>query len=372
MFMKSLLPGLSALAFFIIVGLCIAISGCIGGHYFPKMDILVSKYNSDGQDTWSTTIDSGKDDYATAIIETSDGGYAIAGWLSEKHGYPNNPRIIRLDTVGRIVWDRTLEASEVYSLAIAEAPDGGFVVAQNINNFDSGKISRIDADGRLVWNRTFDSAFKTIILTRDGRFALAGTRTFVIDGNGTLTLDLPDISTSILQASDGGFFVERSGVPESYGTLSRLDANGTWIWTRTVGSHEMGKITSLHETQEGTVEVIYTYPDRTKDKDLVMFMESEQITFGKNGTIISSMPLVAVDPVSRTSNEGYVFAAYPFPGSTAFTSFPHADSNLHLVRLTSQGALVWQRSLDLPQWVAPQSIIQTRDGGFVTLVVTGL
>ena len=107
MFMKSLLPGLSAPAFFIIIGLCIAISGCTGGHYFPKMDILASKYNSDGQDTWSTTIDSGKDDYATAIIETSDGGYAIAGWLSEKHGYPNNPRIIRLDTVGRIVWDRT-------------------------------------------------------------------------------------------------------------------------------------------------------------------------------------------------------------------------------------------------------------------------
>jgi len=368
--MKSVLPGSLLIAMFII-SLCIAISGCIGGHYFPKMDILVSKFDSSGQNLWSTTIDSGKDDYATAITETSDGGYAIAGWIAEKHGYPNNPRVIRLDSTGRILWDRTLDPSEVYSVAIAEAPDGGFVVAQNINNFDSGKISRIDADGQPVWNRTFGSAFKTIIPTRDGRFALAGTRTFVIDGNGTLTWDLPDSSTSILQAADGGFFAERSGVPYSYGELFRLDANGTWVWTRQVGSHETGKITFLHETPEGTIEIVYTRPDRTRDKDLIQYMESEQVSLAKNGTVLGVIPLVAVDPLVRTSDGGYVFEAYPFPGSAAFTSFPQAYSDLHLVRISPQGSVIWDRSLDLPQWKAPQSILGTRDGGFVTLVVLG-
>ena len=369
--MRSSSPGSVPQFALILVVVLIATAGCIGGDRYPSTDILVSKFDSSGQDTWSTTIDSGKEDYATAIIETSDGGYAIAGWISEKHGYPNNPRVIRLDPTGGILWDRTLDSSEVYSVAIAEAPDGGFVVAQNINNFDSGKVSRIDADGRPVWNRTVDSAFKTIIPTRDGRFALAGTRTFVIDGNGTLTLDLPASSTSILQAFDGGFFVERSGVPESYGILFRLDANGTSVWTQPVGSHAMGKITSLHETPEGSIEVVYTYQDPAKNKDIVMFMESEQVTFGKDGTVSNTMPLVAVDPVTRASDGGYLFESYPFPDSAAFTTLPHANSNLHLVRLSPQGAIVWDRSLDLPQWVAPQSIIQTGDGGFVTLVVLG-
>jgi hypothetical protein len=371
MFMKSPIPGSLAIVMLILIGLCLAITGCIGGHSFPKMDILMSKYDSSGQNIWSSKIDSGKDDYATAIIETSDGGYALAGWISKKHGYLNNPRVIRLDTTGKIIWDRTLDSSEVYSIAIAEAPDEGFVVAQNINNFDAGKVSRIDAEGRPVWNRTVNSAFKTITPTRDGGFALAGTRTLLIDGNGTLTWDLPDSSTSILQASDGGFFVERSGVPESYGTLFRLDANGTSVWTQPVDSHAMGKITSMHENSQGEIEVVYTYPDPAKNKDIVMFMESEQITFGKNGTITNTMPLVAVDPVIRTSDGGYLFEAYPFPGSAAFTTLPHTNSNLHLVRLSPQGAIDWDRSLDLPQWVAPQSILQTRDGGFVTLVVTG-
>jgi hypothetical protein len=133
----------------------------------------------------------------------------------------------------------------------------------------------------------------------------------------------------------------------------------------------MGKITSLHETPEGTIEVVYTYQDRTKDKDLVMFMESEQVTFGKNGTASETISLVAVDPLTRTSDGGYAFQAYPFPGSAAFTSLPYANNNLHIVGLSPEGAINWDRSLDLGQWVAPQSILQTRNGGYVTLVVLG-
>jgi hypothetical protein len=368
--MRSSSPGSLPLFALILVAMVTATAGCIGDHSFPKMDILVSKYDSSGQDSWNTTIDSGKDDYATAIIETSDGGYVIGGWISENHGYPNNPRVIRLDSKGRIMWDRSQDSSEVYSVAIAEAPDGGYVVAHNINNFDSGKISRIDADGRPVWNRTIDSAFKTITPTRDGRFVLAGTRTFLIDGNGTTVWDRPFSSTSVLPAADGGFFAERSGVPSSQGELFRLDANGTLLWTRPVGSHEMGKITSLRETPEGSIEVVFTYADPTKNKDVVLFMESEQVTLGKNGTATNSIPLVAVDPLTRTSDGGYLFEAYPFPDSAAFTTLPHANSNLHLVRLSSVGSIVWDKSLDMPPWVAPQSILQTRDGGLVTLVVT--
>jgi hypothetical protein len=371
MFMKSPIPGSLPIAMFIMIGLCIAITGCIGGNSFPKMDILVSRYDSSGQNIWSTTIDSGKDDYANAIIETSGGGYAIAGWISEKHGYPNNPRVIRLDTTGRKVWDRTLDSSEVYSVAIAEAPDGGFVVAQNINNFDSGRISRIDADGRPVWNRTIDSAFKTITPTRDGGFALAGTRTFLIDGNGTTVWDLPIPSTSILQSADGDFFVDQSGEPYPNGSVFRIDAHGTVVWTRPVGSHTMGKITSMHENSQGEIEVVYTFGDPKKDKDLIRFMESELVTLAKKGNMTGIRSVVAVDPLCRTRDGGFSFLAYPFPDSTAFTTLTNPDSFLHMVRLSPQGAVVWDKSLDLRQWIAPQEILETRDGGFVTLVVPG-
>jgi hypothetical protein len=364
--MKSPIPGSLAIAMFISIGLCIAATGCIGGEHYAVNDILISKFDSGGNSVWSTKIDSGKQDYATAVIETSDGGYALAGLIAEGPRAPAHPRIVRLNESGGIVWDRTLDSTEDEAIAIAEAPDGGFVAVLN-----SGKLCKVNTHGDPVWNRTFSYDINSIIPIRNGGYALAGSHTLGLEGNGTPVWDLPYSSTSLLHAADGGFFAERSGVPFNYGELFRLDANGTWVWTRTVGSHENGKITSLHETTEGAVEVVYTYPDRTKDKDLIQYMESEQITFGKNGTATVTMPLVAVDPVTRTSDGGYLFEAYPFPGSAAFTSLPQAYSNLHLVRLSPKGVIVWDRSLDLGQWKAPQSILQTRDGGYVTLVVLG-
>jgi hypothetical protein len=332
---------------------------------------MVSKYDSSGQNIWSSKIDSGKQDFATAVIETSDSGYAVAGSIADAPRAPPHPRVIRLNQTGGIVWDRTLDSSEIYSLTIAEAPDGGFVVAQNINNFDSGKISRIDAEGHPVWNRTIDSAFKTITPTRSGGFALAGTRTLLIDGNGTTVWDLTHSSSSLIQAADGGFFAEYSGIPTTYGSVFRLDANGTMAWNKLIGSHQIGEITSMHENSQGEVEVVYTYPDQTRNKDLVMFMESEQVTLGKDGNTSGTRSFVAVDPLCRTTDGGYAFLAFPFPDSAAYTTLANPDSTLHMVRLSPQGAVIWDRSLDLRQWIAPQEILETRDGGFVTLVVRG-
>ncbi len=364
--MKSPEPGYPAIAVFIILGVCVAATGCIGGERFAVTDILVSKFDSTGQNAWSTTIDSGKQDYANAVIETSDNGYAVAGWIADDPRAPVYPRVIRLDRSGKILWDRTLASTSDEAIAIAEAHDGGFVVA-----LKSGMVIKVDPDGASVWNRTFDYCIHSMIPTREGGYALAGDHTFGIDANGTLIWDQPFTSISILQASDGGFFAEESGVPFTYGIVFRLDARGTRLWSEPVNSHEMGVITSLHETPEGAVEVVYTYPVRTRDKDLIQYMESEQITFGTNGTVTGVIPLVAVDPLTRTPDGGYVFLAYPFPGSAAFTSFPQSSWDIHFVRLSQDRSIVWDEPLSLGRWKAPQSVVPTKDGGFVTLVVLG-
>ena len=366
--MKFPVPGSLTIVMLILIVVFITNAGCSEG--FASYDILISKFDTGGQNVWNTKIGSEKQDFATAIIETSDNGYALAGWISDKHGDPVYPRVIRLNKTGGMLWDRTLDSTEGEAVAIAEAQDGGFVVAQFID-IQNGKVSKIDGAGRPVWNRTLNYAIHSLIPTRDDRYAVAGSHTFGLDGNGTPVWDISETSTSILQAADGGFFVERSGVPETYGTLFRLDANETQVWIQPVGSHAMGKITSLHETPEGSIEVVYTYPDSTKDKDIIMYMESEQDTFGKNGTSTNITRLVAVDPLTRTSDGGYAFEAYPFPGSSAFTTLPHANSNLHIVRLSPEGTVAWDKSLDLGPLTAAESVLQTRDGGFVTLVLSG-
>ena len=179
-------PPVPELTMFLCIGLCIAAAGCIGGERLAFTDILVSKFDSGGNSVWSTTIDSGKQDYATAVIETSDNGYVVAGWIADDPRAPPHPRIIRLNGTGSIIWDRTLDSTPDRVVAIPGAHDGGFVAA-----LDSGKVCNVDMNGHPVWNRTYNYTIRTMIPAREGGYALPGTRTFVIDGNGTLIWDLP-------------------------------------------------------------------------------------------------------------------------------------------------------------------------------------
>lgn len=354
------------MAVFVTLGLCIAATGCFSER-IAFMDILVSKYDPGGQHIWSTPIDSGKQDYATEIIETSDGGFAIAGWIADDPSLSVHPRVVRMDCDGRTLWDRTLDSTSDEAVAIAESKDGGFFVGMKY-----GSIIQIDDAGHTAWNRTFNHSISSMIATVDGGYALAGSHTVCLDGDGNLIWDLPYTSTSILQASDGGFFVEKSGVPYANGTLFSIDSTHSFVWSYPVGIRENGEITSMHETPGGTIEVVYTYPDHTKNKGVIQYFESEQVTFEKNGTPTGSIRVIAVDPLTRTSDGGYAFMGYPFPESSAYTSFPDAYSALHLVRLSPEGVVVWDTSLDLGKWKAPQSVLQTRDGGVITLVVIGL
>lgn len=365
--MKPCAPLSHALAMIVLIALCIAIAGCSEG--VVSYDILITKYDAGGHTTWSTKIGSGNQNLATAVIETPDAGYAVAGLIADSPRATTYPRVIRLDPDGRVLWDRTLDVSDVYSVAITGAPDGGFVVAENINNFDSGKVVKIDASGQPVWNRTIDSVLKAVIPARDGGFVLAGSRTYCIDANGTTLWNRSFSSTSIREAADGGFIAERSGVPYPDASVFYLDNNLTVVWTKPVGSRESGKITSLIEDPTGNIEAVYTFYDPTKNKDVVMYMESEQVTLERGGNITGRQPIVAVDPLTRTTDGGYAFLAYPFPGSAAFTTLPHSDSSLHFVRLSPGGAVVWDKSLGLNPVASPVSILQTRDDGYLTVVL---
>jgi hypothetical protein len=106
-----------------------------------------------------------------------------------------------------------------------------------------------------------------MILMSDGGYAIAGGHTFGIDEHGTLLWEQPHLSTSLIQTAAGGFFAEKSGVPYWHPTVFCLDAHHSITWVQTLDSRENGKITSMYETPDGTIEVVNTYPDHTRNRD---------------------------------------------------------------------------------------------------------
>ena len=141
------------------------------------------KLNSAGTYQWSKTYGGPGDDIATSVIQTQDGGYAVAG-LSNSFGPYNVFTIIKTDSLGNIQWNRLIEASgtgsHVYS--IIQISDGSFVLAGEFSPIGVSPydmyIVKLNSSGSIQWTRTvggtgYDKA-NSVVQSTDGGFILAG------------------------------------------------------------------------------------------------------------------------------------------------------------------------------------------------------
>ncbi len=194
-------------------------------------DFLLLNLNPDGSLAWAKTYGGSNDDYAYSIIKTMDGEYVVAGWTeSFGMGY-SDFLILKIDQNGAILWGWTfgdVNQDECYS--IIQTPDGGFALAGWTTSFGAGAadllVLKLNPDGSLAWARTFGGASYewaySINNTADGDYVVTGeTFSFGMGDDDFIMLKLaPDGSLiwartfgrtkgdeafSVIQTSDGGY-----------------------------------------------------------------------------------------------------------------------------------------------------------------------
>jgi hypothetical protein len=111
---------------------------------------------------WDRTYgDSGKPDYANAVIHTSDGGFLLMGSTESISGGPRaieSGYVVKTDSLGAKQWARAVGTAEhTRLLAGHEMPDGGFLVVGNHadRNTNPVQIARLDPNGIIIWQRSF-------------------------------------------------------------------------------------------------------------------------------------------------------------------------------------------------------------------------
>ena len=88
------------------------------------------KLDGNGRKVWDRTFGGRSKDEARSIASTPDGGYVVAGWTQSKGAGKSDAWVIKLDSAGRKVWDRTFGGSDSdLASSILTTPDGGYVVA---------------------------------------------------------------------------------------------------------------------------------------------------------------------------------------------------------------------------------------------------
>lgn len=150
-----------------------------GGYAVVGENLNLLKLDTSGAKEWTR-------DYGSlamfSVVQTSDGGYILAG-LAEDESNSWDGRVIKTDSSGNTKWSRFLGGSGYDRFqSVTETTDGGYALAGytrsfGLSEFDSWLV-KLSATGETEWNRSYgtsneDDYVSSVIQTRDG-FVLGG------------------------------------------------------------------------------------------------------------------------------------------------------------------------------------------------------
>ena len=188
-------------------------------------------------------------DRGYAVVQTTDGGYAIGGlwndhgWKPHSGGVSNYTGvIIKTDAAGRVKWEKTLNKGRtgIYPEAIIQTSDSGFLVNCGIEVF------KLDAEGNIQWSKWFENLYiESVIQAGDGSYVFVGwgdnnrnSVLFKTDDEGNQvwneTVGFESKYTFlrvVTKASDGGYVA--AGTWDYSLLLIKTSVNGTIQLTRT-------------------------------------------------------------------------------------------------------------------------------------------
>ena len=312
-------------------------------------------------------------DYAYSIIRTTDGGYAVAGLTRSFGAGDYDFYIVKLDMGGTFQWSKSIGgANAELQPSIVQTTDGGYAIAGQTRSFGASPwdiyIVKLDGSGTFQWNRTVRgggalSAF-SIIQTTDGGYMLVGEGDcyFVkLDPNGALQWTRLSFGTaySAIQATDGGYavvgYTSASGAGNDDMYIVKVDTGGTPQWNKTVGGTGNEHAYSIVQTTDGGYAVAGgtdSFGAGGIDMYIVKLDGSGTLqwtrTVGGTGNDVANS-------IIQTTDGGYAVAGY-----TLFFGAP----DMYIVKLDGNGTLQWSRAVGGTGGDFANSIIQTTDGGY--------
>ena len=248
-----------------------AVAGCTSSFGAGGADFLLIKTDEYGTMEWNRTYGGIGGDFAYSLVETSDGGYALAGVTDSFGAGGNDFWLIKTDSSGNMEWNQTYGgANSSIAYSLVETSDGGYALAGSSGSplyFPIGSgttdfwLVKTDAIGNMEWNQTYgeagDEVAYSLVETSDGGFALAGEQNHNFwlvktdeygntEWNQTYGEAKYNHAYSVVEPADGGFVLASTNFQ-----LIKTDAHGTVEWNWTYGREDYDTVYSLVETSDG-------------------------------------------------------------------------------------------------------------------------
>lgn len=264
------------------------------------------------------------DEKAYSVVQTSDGGYALAGTI---YSYPNPPvgydaLLVKTDASGTMQWNKTYGGSgEDQMRAEVQTGDGGYALAGYTNSYSPAGdfdfwLVRTDSAGNLLWSKTYG------------------------------TTGVQDYAYSMVQTSDGGYALAGYGGSAYSAMLVKTDSAGNLLWTYYLGAGS--RAYSLVQTNDGGYALAGSSIWKT---------DSANPPNQQWNKALGDPEALYAYSIVQTSDGGYAYA-----GDKRSL---HVGNDIYLVKTDSAGNLQWVNSYGGDNDDSCSSVVQTSDGGYV-------
>jgi hypothetical protein len=335
---------------------------------------------------WQKTLGGSRADVAQSIQPTPDGGYIMAGNTSSQDGDVSGYHsggyncylpcigpsicgllpdglVVKLSSTGAVEWQKALGGTAAENLlAIQPTPDGGYITSGltysndgDVKGYHGGTeadawIVKLSSSGAIQWQKVLGGSTgcdfaNAILSTPDGGYVIVG-HTDSHDGDVTSTAGERDV------------------------WIIKLSSSGAVLWQKTIGGSESDYAYSIQATPDGGyITAGYTYSNNGDvsgnhgDADAWIVKLSStgaiewQKALGGSGEEIARSVL-------PTPDGGYIVGACT-KSNSGDVSGNHGDADAWVVKLSSSGAIQWQKALGGTNEDIARSIQLTADGGYI-------
>ena len=248
-----------------------------------RKDLPIGNTISQDYSSFQTIIRS-VDVVMTFVVQTSDGGYALAGTttLHRNSGTYSNYCMAKTDSQGNIQWVKQYDFRDSLS-AFAQASDGGYILAGSAGSFPGSVVHvvKVGTEGEVQWNRDLPAnSVAQIIPSADGGYTVLASAYAYASGsfygsssiahlNSAGVVDWTNSFTGFspktgVQTIDGGYVLAGISDPHSYlsaTVLMKVDSQGNMSWYKLYDSQPFYYPKSLIPSSEGGFLFAATTPD---------------------------------------------------------------------------------------------------------------
>lgn len=179
--------------------------------------------------SWDKTFGGRGKDWGQSVLQTSDGGYVIAGRTTSFGKGKDDVYLVKADQSGEEQWARAYGEQEFdMGFSVQETTDGGYIIAGCTSSYGMGYFDvylvKTDGSGNKQWSKTFGG--------KDD-----------------------DWGFSVQQTKDGGYII--TGWTASFGSgkddvyLIKTDGAGNEEWSNTYGGKDFDLGFSVQQTEDG-------------------------------------------------------------------------------------------------------------------------